>query len=179
MNRTRSRTVVMKKKRKKKRKERKDKEKKKKKKVERRGKKKRGERKLEKPEAAKLLNRKQYATLPTYQKKPASYEYYPRLPRLGAICNCSSPFPLLHLRSISPRRSLFLNLRLRNRTIPSLLHFCSRYISFHGSSFINLSFSPRIFHSPPSPADTCHSLSLLSPALSRLYRSFLSLWLAP
>ena len=62
------------------------------------GKKKRGERKLEKPEAAKLLNRKQYATLPTYQKKPASYEYYPRLPRLGAICNCSSPFPLLHLR---------------------------------------------------------------------------------
>lgn len=44
------------------------------------------------------MNRKQYATLPTYQKKPASYEYYPRLPRLGAICNCSSPFPLLHLR---------------------------------------------------------------------------------
>lgn len=70
--------------------------------------------KLEKPEAAKLLNRKQYATLPTYQKKPASYEYYPRLPRLGAICNCSSPFPTSIF--VSPRRSLPLNLRLRNRT---------------------------------------------------------------
>lgn len=94
---------------------------------------------------------------------------------LFAIVLPPSPYSIF----VSPRRSLFLNLRLRNRTIPSLPHFCLRYISFHGSSFINLSFSPRIFHSPPSPADTCHSLSLLSPALSRLYRSFLSLWLAP
>lgn len=64
---------------------------------------------------------------------------------LFAIVLPPSPYSIF----VSPRRSLFLNLRLRNRTIPSLPHFCLRYISFHGSSFINLSFSPRIFHSSP------------------------------
>lgn len=39
--------------------------------------------------------------------------------------------------------------------------FCLCYSSFHGSSFINLSFSPRIFH-PFPPTDTCHSLFIIS-----------------
>lgn len=38
--------------------------------------------------------------------------------------------------------------------------FCLCYSSFHGSSFINLSFSPRIFH-PFPPTDTCHSLFII------------------
>lgn len=113
--------------------------------------------KLEKPEAAKLLNRKQYATLPTYQKKPASYEYYPRLPRLGAICNCSSPFPTSIF--VSPRRSLPLNLRLRNRT-PSpfllMLQLLPRILVYK-SFFLSADLPP-----PPSPTDTCHSLFIIS-----------------
>lgn len=72
----------------------------------------------------------------TRRNLPASYEYYPRLPRLGAICNCSSPsFPRIIVSEPSPH--------------PLFACLCYIYSSFHLRSspplpprLINLSFSP-------------------------------------
>lgn len=85
----------------------------------------------------------------TRRNQPVYYEYYPRLPRLGAICNCSSPsFPRIFVSEPPP--------------LPLLMLYIYIYSFFHlrpppPPRLINLSSSPRI----PSPPDTCHSLFII------------------
>lgn len=58
----------------------------------------------------------------TRRNQPVYYEYYPRLPRLGAICNCSSPsFPRIFISEPPPLPLLMFYIYICIYTAPSTL----------------------------------------------------------
>lgn len=139
-----------------------------------------GEERWKKPEAGKRLNRKQYATLPRYQKKAASYEYQPVYYASGlfAIVLPLSFPPFIPPILSTPSSPSFHNRKSRTALLFSF-YFASS--SFDGSSIsVSHRFSDSTLFLRLSRAPLCPrvSPSYLSSSF-RLSRLFLSLWLTP